>query len=793
MCTMATVAQKKDLTETYKKWTVSNVYLLNKVQTLPPALNCILSKENALEKPTQNLFNHLTYYLVSIIDPQVHNGLTWPLYDTKAERAYRMEVSNFINNYSSKGLISPVLSSYLVNPGSYKVTVLLFQLSKLAMQEILKAKMNESQKKKYNEMTEIYQQKDTNFIETIDKETLIIQNKSSNYLYKRKIVEHAAEKLRTKITDMENKLSDLKCQDYIKNLVDNYLQNHKIDEELKTEILKIKNLNEHSKYFDYWLQYVDSRIEAMEDTWNVKVNPFLDLTTQVYEQTDSLIKRHTGQMEKSLYTIEYDAQTDKICTDQLEEQVNSQQKFILKNLERDGRLSFPNLLRAYVVSISFILNNNVVGEEIFQFNEYFDASRRNYKEVLLALASLTERIKKAESKLEIPSTSYDLTAPRDNLQIPVMPDLSDLKMNRGFNITAESYTPFNINKNQFKLLRKTNEQFNKPIHRNLAPIYQAPKDDFLKSLISCRVSAYDINGTHYNDKTAVSSHKGNETIAECTGFTKEQITRLLSTRKSSSSKKFRNKQERPILKKKGALFDESILSNDSNGMYRSYSSPNLFENKERRPINKIQGRKLSIMKEDSRSQFEMTGITSLDFDIDNTPQGIAESSRKEENASTPVIMITNTAEERINNILSNMGNNISPIIEVSPILSGKDNMSPLLEAPKSETLKVETPQSNSQLIKKTSSLEKIINRFKRVRASVLPEREDIRTIVEEKNILTNRLLLPDLLSPSCSNKPSVNINYDQIDIDKPVRRPRESLGTVLGVDETFLDQFDLID
>ncbi|KOB65486.1 Dim gamma-tubulin 6 [Operophtera brumata] len=116
--------------------------------------------------------------------------------------------------------------------------------------------------------------------------------------------------------------------------------------------------------------------------------------------------------------------------------------------------------------------------------------------------------------------------------------------------------------------------------------------------------------------------------------------------------------------------------------------------------------------------------------------------------------------------------------------------------------KTETPKSNTNFIKRTSSLEKIINRFKKVRANALSDNTDeFRSIAEEKETMltANRVLLPDLLSPSCS-VPRKNLTESEyldescVDANETVLgKPRESLGAALGVDETFLDQFNLVE
>lgn len=403
---------------------------------------------------------------------------------------------------------------------------------------------------------------------------------------------------------------------------------------------------------------------------------------------------------------------------------------------------------------------------------------------------------------------------KDFIEIPPLPDLSDLKMSKDWQSQNifDTFTPLNISKHQFNLQRKSRAMFIKPQSRPLlvAPFYQGPRDDFLKSVISCRVSAYNRSNTTQNFNVSLMSQtnfRSNETIAECSsGFTKQQIMRLLSTKKSSSSKKFKYKTERPSNAniKKGGLFNESQhTSTDSNGLYRSYSSPNLFENREKR--NKI-GRKLSIMQEDC-PLLEVSGISALEKDNSyRTPEGVSHlvNSRKLFDATglpaisiTPVCEAPNSNNKENNAVLHNFADiNLSKLHET------------VIDK---EPCKTETPTNNSQLIRKTSSLEKIINRFKKVRANILTSVEkddDFKTIVEEKenmnmvNLETctaNRVLLPDLLSPSYSIVPSVKKSVEHngsmwLETDEVVaRKPRESLGTALGVDHTFLDQFDLMD
>ncbi|XP_059045515.1 uncharacterized protein LOC131841252 [Achroia grisella] len=802
---MATILMQRDLVVALKRETCLNVGILSKLQPMPTDLSRQIFKENALEKPTQNVFNNLTYYLVSIVDTKVHAAFSWPLYDSKTERTYRNQLSIFINDYSSKGLLSPVMSSYLVNPGCFKVTMFIFQLSQLAVQHVLISKMNKNrQMQAYDEMTEKYKQGNEKFLEDIEEKTETMLSKFSNYLYKRKAMENIAGMLRQKITEMENKLTSLNTQKFIDEIVDKYVENNVINEYLKTEILKIKNVHAQSKYFDLWLAEVDEIMNKIEMEWSDKVCPLLELSERTRGNTESLIARHTGEADKNSYMIEYNSQCEDINTTELQDQVNSQQKYILKNIVKNDKLNFPNLIRGFLVSICFMLKNNEMGDEIYKFNEYLEEGNRNFSDIVSAMKMLLERVMNAEARLQYSPVPFTpLFSIKDVSEIPPLPDLSDLKANKDGQIMFDTLTPFSISKHQFNLHRKHFNSFVKPQMKSAlaAPFHQNSRDDFLKSLVLGQVSSYNqINSSSFHNMSIVSqNYKGNETIAECSsGFTKQQIARLLSTRKSSSTKKLKGSLRRPDINvKKGGLFNESIVSNESNELYRSYSSPNLFENREKNYYSKLSKRKLSIMQEDIPSLLEVSGIAVLDTENSYGTPEYNKNDKEINVVSIPVVSKIPVPETRKDNIF--IKDKIIPTI----LVEAQRNSTEMKEDSKSET-----PKINTQLISKTSSLEKIINRFKIVRSNVISDTnkdEEFKSIVEEKEnfnsvnvdvFTANRILLPDLLSPSCniSNDSTEYMDTLCFNIDeKECRKPRESLGAALGVDETFLDQFDLID
>ncbi|KPJ17546.1 hypothetical protein RR48_03507 [Papilio machaon] len=654
---MALLLKQRDLVVTLKKETVLNIEILSKLYPTSHELTRLINKENWLEKPTQNLFNHLSYYLVNIIDHAA--SFTWPLYDTNSERTYRNEISNFINSYSNKGLLTPVMSSYLVNPACYKVTMLIFQLSQLAVQSVLIPIMMDQEKTIYNKVTDKYKNKDEDFIKYIDNETEVIFQQRNNFFNKRKTYEKIAELFRKSISNMEAKLKTTNSQYYIDNLVDTYINKYQPDEYVKDKLLEIKDIKKPCNFFDTCLTEVDNQIMELETNWERLITPLLT----------------------------------------------------------SGRAAVNN-------------SREIIGRRTEKFNDYLDNGVKSYSEIKSAMEMLNERVLNAESKLPvIPNITFPSQSSKKAVEIPMLPDLTILKTHRDKQFLFENFTPMRMSKHEFNLQRKPNLYFNGPQTKSLTTLFSISRDDFLKSRISSKLGAYDnSNATQNYHNFSLISHcnKVNETIAECSsGFTTQQITRLLSTKKTSSSKKFKYKTDRPETIKKGCLFNESVSTNESVGLFRCHSSPNLFENIERKPLSKLRPRKLSIMQEDSpNSLLEVSGIATLDRNSNcNTPQ-----SPKHQNKSNPQIVPTTSLLQ--NSPIKSVNFNIDEI-KGKMLLDYNESQSPNNYDVQSNNV---TPKSNGQLIAKTNSLEKIINRYKKVRAvATTTEQTFCRTIVEEKD------------------------------------------------------------
>ncbi|XP_013165687.1 PREDICTED: uncharacterized protein LOC106116408 [Papilio xuthus] len=774
------LVKQRDLVVTLKKETVLNIEILSKLYSTSHELTRLINKENWLEKPTQNLFNHLSYYLVNIIDHTA--SLTWPLYDTNSERIYRNEISNFINSYSNKGLLTPVMSSYLVNPACYKVTMLMFQLSQLAVQSELTSIMLDSQKNIYKKVTDKYKNKDEDFNKYIDNETQVIFEELNHCFNKRKTYEIIAELFRISISKMEAKLHTTNPQNYINNLVDTYINKYQPNENVRNKLLEIKDIDKPCDFFDICLIEVDNKITELETNWVTLITPLLTSGRTAVNNSKELIGRRTGEVDRNLFVVEYNSQTDSISTLQLQQYVNTEQKYILKNIEKDDRLNFPNLIRSFLIAICYILKNNNIVNEIDKFNDYLNNAVKSYSEIKSAMEMLNDRVLNAESKLPvIPNIMLRSESSKKAVEIPQLPDLSILKTHRDKQFLFENFTPMRMSKHEFNLRRKPNLYFNGPQTKSLTTLFSISRDDFLKSRISCKMSVYDnsnITQNYHNFSLISHGNKVNETIAECSsGFTTQQITRLLSTKKTSSSKKFKYKTDRPEIIKKGCLFNESVSTNESIGLIRCHSSPNLFENIERKPLSKLRPRKLSIMQEDSPSLLEVSGIAMLDRNSNcNTPQ-----SPKHQNNSNPQITPTTLHQKSpiFKSVNFNMALNNEKIS-----LDYNDSQSP-------NNYVNATPKTNGQLIAKTNSLEKIINRYKKVRAVAT----ETKIVEEKENNIVNKVstnILPDIVNAT----PNIlNLNDDWfLNMDaEQIKRARQSLGTVLGVDHTFLDSCELID
>ncbi|XP_022128876.2 uncharacterized protein LOC111002899 [Pieris rapae] len=746
-------SQRETKTAHYRKETFLNLCILSKARPMQQELSRLLLTENSLDKLTQHFFNHLSYYLVTIIDAQGTSKLTWPLYDSKTERAYRNELYIFVCNFSNKGL-TPVMSSYFVNPSCHKVTVLIFQMSSLAIRTLITHLGNNCQRTIIKEVDEMKQKgcdKDT-FVAFVEQKTQAIQSKLTNHLNKQKIAMDIASKLRTKIVENEKRVKE--AQNFINNLVDHYIENEKPNETTKEIILNIKNVNEDCLFFDDWLAYVDSKIIQLEEQYRKDI-PFLDLCEKTSELTKTVVMRYTGQIEKTNYMISYN-KSDKINTQDLERQVNVEQACVLKNLDLNGELNFPNLIRAFTIAIQFILKNIKVDNQIYGFTKYLKAGSINYHEISLGLQSVMERISNAEEKIEYspPSVTLPLNDGGFGDIYPgtlTGPSLINLKAGMDCHAFFESFTPLIASKQKFSMYR-TVSNLKQPLIMSLRP----PKDDFMRSLISLNMNTN--NPISSNSNLSVISHvKSNETIAgSASGFTKQQIQRLFSTKKTRSSKKYKYSNERSA-NVKSALNYDSGVSVESCVLTRSYSSPNLYENRERQSIPRTRGRKLSIMKENNA--LELSGISVLD---------------NNSNFSTPVIA---NAESTIKIVISNA--------------DLKDSNKETTTSARQSIESIGTPKMNTHLVKKTSSIEKIINRFKKVRASVMPTKESFveqeEKCIEGEKVI--RSILPDLISPSLSFTEESRISFES-DVQK---NTRESLGAALGVDQTFLDQFDLID
>lgn len=382
-----------------KKVTGATLHFLSHFHPLPSDLSKLISKEDALEKITQNTFINLSYYLVTIIDASKAATLTWPVYDSKSDRIYRNELSTFIAGYATSG-VDPVLPSYFVNPGCFKVVKLIFQLSNLALQKALQGSIKMDQISIYKDTTENYKTGSKDFSVSIEKVTEAMNNRFRTHQRKKKEMINASELLKKKIIENEKILERVKKQNIFSELANNLLENCPIENVTKMQFDKITNIAEPIPLFEDWLKYIDEQFTQMESEWDCKMRPLLENAQYCQEASQALILRHTGEMDKKLYMVEFDPKTDDIPTQDLESQVNPNQKYILKNIIKDGKLSFPNLIRGFVISMSFILKTKQ-DYDIYEINEYFKEYKKSFGNTHSEIDFLLKKIINADAKLQV--------------------------------------------------------------------------------------------------------------------------------------------------------------------------------------------------------------------------------------------------------------------------------------------------------------------------------------------------------------------------------------------------------
>lgn len=394
---------QKDLLCDLKKELCSNIALLVKVKPISTELSVHILKNHGVEKLTQPVFNELSYYLISIVDSHASASLPWPLYSSKCDKLYRDGICNFVNSYNDVGMLTPVMSAYLVNPGCFKAIKLLYQLSTLALQRLLFKKLaNERKKTLYESVTKKYNSNETDgFFEDINEETGQILCKFTKYIYKHKAMVHIAEIMCKQIIKMNETLSKCDAQNYINVLIDGFIEMHPLDETRRIEVERMKNVSKPSEIFDTWHNNIDIELDEMEQKWHEKMEPFIKLCQTTQQCTQDLISRHVGETDKSMHTIEYNPKTDEISTKDLQSHVNMEQKYVLKNIAKDGRLSFPFLIRGFLVAICYVLKDAEIDEEIHEFNKYLSTGKTYYIELASSMRTLIERVADDELKLQV--------------------------------------------------------------------------------------------------------------------------------------------------------------------------------------------------------------------------------------------------------------------------------------------------------------------------------------------------------------------------------------------------------
>lgn len=395
---MALLLSQRELLTVLKRETLANIRILHLICPLPDDLSRQI-RDGGWDKPSHTMFVAMARYLVNIISP--NNSLPWPLYDSAGERAFKAELSRLLSQYKGTGLVAPVVSSYFVNPGSFKVIKMVYQLTVLATNNILQQKVRtQFQKSLLKDISTKYNAKNDDFHQLVDSMTKVFSDRVTNHQHYKCEIEKMAEILRNQIIDNEKECSNK--IDAIYECVDTFLGNNDYSEDVVNVFEDIKNVEVPISVFEDYLTEIDKDLDKMEAIWDEKVTKnLLETSRHCFNVTTSLIGRYTGEADKKSYMIEYDPSEDRISTSSLEAVSNTQQTYILRNVIRDDRLSFPNLIRGYVVALCHIFKGTNFGQDSFSINNYLVMSQKNIGEVLKDMRTLTHNFNNLEVKFKV--------------------------------------------------------------------------------------------------------------------------------------------------------------------------------------------------------------------------------------------------------------------------------------------------------------------------------------------------------------------------------------------------------
>lgn len=835
---------KRDIQSKQAYALYKNVCLLNLWRPVSKELKQLL-RNDLFDKPNQAAFIHLSHYLIYIIDANKAAQVTWPLLEKKAEHVYRGQLVTFISNLDNEhGTLTPIMSSYLVNAGGYKIVRLMFQLSQMAMKCAIEQKLKKNDEKLEALNTYIsYLKGDkeiADFNNCTDKVLSRLRIKTSDWHKYKKNILHVSELLKMYIVKLEKESEGGTL--LLEKVVNSFLEEETLDEVTKEEIRGMFDVSKPSVFLEKWSSTLDMcKLQMSESRWTTNAGNILSKALNCKTLCGTSVLRHTVK-DKSSYTLSH-SEKDHFNTSDFEKQVSSQESYVLKNVVQNGTLNFPVLLKAYLVTLCFIFRRSAPMNEssLSHFNMQLDQSRGAYAQLKLQMKELIAQMYVMDQSLKIHSYPEMNLSIQENefTKFPPLPVLKFIdRYASKFSEHQKAFTPINIRRIQFNF-----NKFLQPVKQNhmriqveRPPRTTFKENGFLKRMANVRSDIEDLKSFAIPamSKTLVNpvTTKLNQTVADCTTvFSKQQIARLLSSKKTANSQKksSQKKYDQSLMenhrdKKWNVLFN--VTSNSP--LYKSYSSPNLQDssNQRLRTLPKTyKARNIcSIVMEDSPdsvnvSNFSMIQCESPTDCFNKTPDKSKLNGSNNVKATSSPTISNVPRQSRIpvfnKDFVDKNSGRHPPIIVNDEVVIEKVIPDEIVTENEADTLSElnHTPSSRRASMNnstKSRSIERIMDRFKKYKDSVKvcnfkSQLERVKISIETKEKNFNQLNvdvqtsfpknLPDLLSPNHQILGGFR-DIDSVKIFSPDDQkycPRQSLGQALGVDNTFLDQFDLID
>ncbi|XP_077297675.1 dim gamma-tubulin 6 [Arctopsyche grandis] len=348
-------------------------------------------KEDMLKVPNSAAFFQVAYYLMSVIDKKyITADLIYVFHDPKMSTQFRKQFLSFVNDIEKKyeGYISPIMSSWLVTAGGYKIIKLFFQLSQVALYaHIIKSK---SLRGKIPDM------KSTN-LTMINESLPILQKELQNTICKGYIRSQNMEKMANIYNEEIRKIKidiDVKTntlQEFVKKLLQ---KADKADHSYLEELSVV--MSPHSLLSD-WENYIKQKIENVETTWN-RISENAVKTIQCTKSTSEEAIQLYTQKSKKNNTLEYDPIRDKTFTENTKE-LNEFMGPVFNNIIDNGVLNLPNLFKAY----NIILNQYVKIIQSFNLNDKYNIELKEkaekFKAIKMQIRELNITVKYIQDQL----------------------------------------------------------------------------------------------------------------------------------------------------------------------------------------------------------------------------------------------------------------------------------------------------------------------------------------------------------------------------------------------------------